>query len=283
MRIVGVHGAGQYRSGENAEQARLHLADIWRKHLCRGPLGAIAAEIDIVAAYYADVLQTPGEQGGTENLANLEPEAVQLVRWWLEELDPPAGIAQGIPTAPLRQTLAWVAQTRGLGKVATERFVATFFREVARYLMISDGSARSAARQAVIDVFTVHEPDIVIAHSLGTVIAYEALWATPRPNIETFVTLGSPLALPHAIFPRLIPPPTLGYGAKPPGVRRWINIADPGDIVAIPPGGVSRQFAGVDVDDSTIIHMFDFHRVANYLACHRLGALLTHMSRPERQ
>ncbi len=278
MRIVGVHGVGQYRSGENAERARLNLADIWRKQLCRGPLGAMAAEIDLVVAYYADVLRVPGRQGTTETLANLEPEEVQLVRWWLEELNMRAGIAQGVPTMPLRQALAWLAQTRGLGRVATERFVATFFREVATYLMIPDGPARSAARQTVVDAVTAHQPDIVIAHSLGSVVAYEALWATPRLDVPTFVTLGSPLALPHAIFPRLIPAPTLGYGAKPPGVRRWINIADPGDIVAIPPGGVSRQFSGVDADDCTVIHMFDFHRAANYLACQRLGVALTHTS-----
>lgn len=278
MRIVGVHGVGQYRSGESADQARLHLGSIWRKHLCRGPLGAMAAEIDLVCAYYADVLRSPGQQSATDSLADLEPEAAQLVRWWLETLDFPVGVAQGLPTMPLRQAVAWLAQTRGLGRVATERFVATFFREVARYLMIQSESPREAARQAVIEACIDHEPDLIIAHSLGTVVAYEALWATPHLRVKTLVTLGSPLALPHVIFPRLVPTPVHDQGAKPPGVTKWINIADLGDIIAIPPGGITRQFSGVDVDDSTVIGMFDFHRAANYLACRRLGLLIRHSS-----
>jgi hypothetical protein len=49
-------------------------------------------------------------------------------------------------------------------------------------------------------------------------------------------------------------------------VRRWVNIADPGDFIAIP-RGLSACFSGVSADVQTPIHVFDFHKVTNYLAC----------------
>ncbi|MEU6072803.1 hypothetical protein [Micromonospora sp. NPDC047074] len=67
--------------------------------------------------------------------------------------------------------------------------------------------------------------------------------------------LGSPLAMPHAVFPRLDPAPVAGLGSRLPNVKRWVNIADVGDLVAI--------------------HAFDFHMVANYFACPPLAAELS--------
>jgi pimeloyl-ACP methyl ester carboxylesterase len=127
----------------------------------------------------------------------------------------------------------------------------------------------------VVNAVVEHRPDIVIAHSLGSVVAYEALWAHQDTPVDLLITIGSPLALPHAVFPRLSPAPEQGKGARPPAVRQWINIADPGDLVAIPPKGVARQFTGVDRDEHTAIHAFDFHFVRNYLSTKLLNSILT--------
>ncbi|MFE3201871.1 hypothetical protein [Embleya sp. NPDC059237] len=54
----------------------------------------------------------------------------------------------------------------------------------------------------------------------------------------------------------------------------WGSGADPGDIVAIPKGGISRTFTGVDSDEHTVIGAFDFHLARNYLAHPRLGEIL---------
>ncbi|MGH8909608.1 MAG: hypothetical protein ACRD0K_24740 [Egibacteraceae bacterium] len=115
-------------------------------------------------------------------------------------------------------------------------------------------------------MIAVHRPRIVIAHSLGSVVAYEALWARPDPHVELLITLGSPLAMPDVVFDRLDPAPNGGRGARPPGVARWVNLADPGDLIAIP-RPLTRRFARVDADDERSIHAFAFHRVARYLAC----------------
>ena len=112
------------------------------------------------------------------------------------------------------------------------------------------------------------KPQILIAHSLGSIVAYEALWAHPDCSVDMFLTLGSPLAMPDVVYDRLAE--HAGPRGRPPGVRRWINIADHGDIIAIPRGGVSHAFVGLTGDISDNIHAFDFHRVTRLpsLSCH---------------
>ncbi|WP_405809833.1 hypothetical protein OG729_34380 [Streptomyces sp. NBC_00210] len=72
---------------------------------------------------------------------------------------------------------------------------------------------------------------VVIGHSLGCVVAYEALWeladSRSRNNVDLLLTVGSPLGLPP-IYNRLRRRP---HG-PPTGIRSWVNIVDPNDIVA---------------------------------------------------
>lgn len=285
MRILGVHGVGNFRPAQSPEQAAAELAGIWAGALSRsGPRGkphgrppepghvqrhpAIPPEVAV--AYYADLLQRQGSQGG-DDLDSLDAYEQDLAAQWLDAYGLPEATAAGHLTAPLRQGLAWLARSRGLGQAATEWFVALCFREVAAYLR---GPARPQARSRVADALAAHRPDVVIAHSLGSVVAYETLWQHRELHVELLITLGSPLALPRAVFPRLQPAPVEERGGRPPNVARWINLADPGDLVAIPPGGVKQYFDGVQEPDSEPIHAFDFHKATNYLATPQLRTLL---------
>ena len=137
---------------------------------------------------------------------------------------------------------------------------------MATYLGTPGGGPRAAARDEVARVIAAERPRIVIAHSLGTVIAYEALWAHPELTVDLLITLGSPLGLSHGVFPRLEPPPTADGGARPPGVRRWVNVADVGDLVAIP-AKLGTKFTGVDLDAEQSIALFEYHDVGCYLSC----------------
>ncbi|RKT12227.1 hypothetical protein BX285_6194 [Streptomyces sp. 1114.5] len=277
-RIVGVHGVGNYRPDQTVGQAADTLSEVWGDRLARtlATVGEPLDRSDVRVAYYADLLRHPGRQGRTGGFDELGAFEQQLVQEWLETLPLPGGVSAGRLTAPLRQAVAWIAETRGLGRRATEWFVSVFFREVAAYLGDADGAARAAARDRVASAIADTGSRIVIAHSLGSVVAYEALWERPDLRVDLLITLGSPLALPHAVFPRLQPPPRNDRGRRPPNVGRWVNLADPGDLVAIPPGGVERRFDGVDLQESsaTAIHAFDFHLVANYLSLPGLGYLL---------
>lgn len=276
MYVLGVHGVGNYRPGHSPDQAGNVLARIWAKALGSALPEATGTTSGIAVAYYADLLQRSGRQGGGD-LDSLDEFELALVEEWLLEVGIPDAVAAGRATAPVRQGLAWVARSRGLGRPLVEWFVATFFREVGAYLRHEDGPDRVAARARVADAVATHEPRVVIAHSLGSVVAYEALWGDPGLTVDLLVTLGSPLALPHAVFERLQPSPVAGRGGRPPGVRRWVNLADPGDLVAIPPGGLERKFDGVDLahPKADSIHAFDFHKAVNYLAMPELRSLLS--------
>ena len=118
-----------------------------------------------------------------------------------------------------------------------EKFVRRSLAQVTRYL--TDDAIRAAAQKAVLDLI---DPDtkIVISHSLGTVVAYEAVHHLDRP-LPLLVTLGSPLGLDTIIYPRLCPqPPTF-----PVQVRRWVNVADTDDFIAAEPDLAALFSAGI--------------------------------------
>ena len=64
---------------------------------------------------------------------------------------------------------------------------------------------------------------VLVAHSLGTVLSYGALALHDDWPVHTFVTLGSPLAVPM-VFNSLEPAPVDGQGVWPGSVQRWVNV-----------------------------------------------------------
>jgi len=275
MTLVGVHGVWNYRAGQEPEAVALGLGEAWRKHLAEGPLGSALNSASVRVAYYSHHLRKPGRQGPADALEDLEPDAEQMLRSWLELWDVDPAVAQGPGTAPIRQALSWIAARQGLSKLAVERFVSRFFREVAYYLADEESAQRAAARNEVVQAIrSAERPRVVLAHSLGSVVAYEALWSEPDFEVDLLVTLGSPLALPHAVFPRLRPRNVDNRGARPPSVGHWANAADVGDLVALPRRGLPRHFSGVEEDEEASIHAFDFHSVANYLRCPAVAGMV---------
>ena len=265
--IVGVHGVGNYHPKNTTES----LSSAWAASLKAGfPAGA--PDVDLVVAYYAPELRLPISQGTTEPDA-LEPDVQALIRAWLTQFPAAEEIAQGRATKPLRAALQWIARRRGLDSRLVTLFVAVFFREVVAYLDANRTGHREAARQVVIDTINSNSPHVVIAHSLGSVVAYEALWSDRTQSIDLFLTLGSPLAMPDVVFDKLQPSPGAGRPTRPPSVNRWVNLADPGDLVAVP-RLLSQFFDGIDADLEPAISTFDFHKVKHYLANPTTAAII---------
>ena len=133
--------------------------------------------------------------------------------------------AQG-PRAAIRPAMNGLARLRWfapLGLGLAGRFVYRALSQVSRYL--TDDTVRRTAQDLVlahIDPTT----RLVIGHSLGSVIAYEALHRTNHPT--ALLTLGSPLGLRNIIYERLHPQPP----HVPPTLTRWHNIVDRDDLVA---------------------------------------------------
>ncbi len=278
MRIVGIHGIGNHRPGETAETAARNLSAIWAKSL-----GVLPRDtVDVV--YYADLLRERGRQAADgdrlEDLTEAESEMLlaTLAVQRIPADSPPSAVTQGRLTALLRAQLADIAESWACSERLMEWLMVHFVKEVHAYQ--SRGPAREQVQRRLLDALEHHRPDVLIAHSLGSVVAYEALHllGDDAPPIPLWLTLGSPLALPKVVFDHLEPAPLDGMGARPPAVRRWVNLADPGDLVAIPAKGISRRFSGVDVDRTCSIHAFDFHKATNYLRTGELADLLATLS-----
>ncbi|MGI5372226.1 hypothetical protein [Streptomyces iakyrus] len=95
---------------------------------------------------------------------------------------------------PLRQALDLVARKRGVAPETLARVIVAFLPEVYRYL--SAPARRARSRDAVAKAIRESGAKVVVAHSLGSVVAYEALHANSDLTVEVLITLGSPLGLP---------------------------------------------------------------------------------------
>jgi hypothetical protein len=262
--ILALHGISNLKSNLTRQQAADELARSWQPRLAAGYRAAGLSHVtppEIVAAYYADLLN-PMSQGAEPALDQLTPEERRFMWCWLTELGVPAGDAQGPLTAPLRQGVDWLARRRGLGADLLARVMTAILREV--YVYLTRPALRQRVRDVVAEAIVKHQPRVLVAHSLGSVVGYETLHATGA-DVELLVTLGSPLALPGAVFEALDPEPVDGQGKRPSGVRRWVNLADPGDLVAVPKR-LGDRFP-VDLHDEAYLGVVDFHTLGGYLAC----------------
>ena len=209
--------------------------------------GGTTGGMTFQCAFYGDLFRPPGHPlGGWESIydaADVEPgfEAELLVRLWEEaaRVDPavisPDTTVLGGASTVVQRALDALSNSKFFAGLA-ERALISDLKQVRRYF--AERELRRAAVRRVAETFT---PDtrVVVGHSLGSVVAWEALCAHPSSAIDTFVTLGSPLGIRRLIFDRLSPPPRAEcpggplMGAWPVPVRRWVNIADEGDVVAL--------------------------------------------------
>lgn len=113
---------------------------------------------------------------------------------------------------------------------------------------------------------------VVIAHSLGTVIAYQVLCT--RPDLEVdLITLGSPLGDPGMVFDLLQPAPVDGRGVWPAAVRRWTNVAAEGDLATAACPRLAEAF-GDGVSDHRVYNGRHAHDVEPYLNSRPTGVAL---------
>lgn len=271
--VAGVHGIWNYgyqrKAGGDLAAAVRTISTDWRGWLGRG-LGEFDATIPVPShvpvAYYADCLFRGVRMGVTEP-EQLPPLAQQMFIAWVGELRESAvlvrPVREGLLTVPLRESAEWLTEHHGK---YVRRVVTAAVQELATYFDPAHEDMREAALRRVTDVIRRFRPRVLLAHSLGSVVAYEALCAAGELTVELLVTLGSPLAMRGVVFERLRPAPS-GRGIRPPGTGLWVNIADRGDPVAIPRRMLPERFDGVDRDHETLIGLVDPHLAKSYLHC----------------
>lgn len=258
--IVGVHGIGQQLKGRNTLKAA------WLPAM-RDGLELAHAEVpsddQVACAFYGDLFR--GKGLGDPPYASRDVaegfERDLLMAWWRTaaatetQVTGPEDKTKLRTPDPVQRALRALSHSRffaGLG----ERALIHFIKQVHRYF--AEPGLREQARERV-----AREVDsdtrVVVAHSLGSVVAYEALCAHPAWPVRVLVTLGSPLGIPNLIFDQLEPSPAGGLGAWPGEVRRWVNIADRGDGVALvkqlrPCFGDGERVADLQVSNGAHAH-----------------------------
>lgn len=133
--------------------------------------------------------------------------------------------------------------------------------DVVTYLIVP--KARQVINKYYLDALT-GEPTIIIAHSLGTIIAYDILRSidTEKYDIRGLITLGSPLGV-EAVQRQLLPPPVYPKALT----GNWINIFDPKDIVALNP--LNRRNFRVDreiINHEVYNGSDNRHKIREYLS-----------------
>ena len=238
-RIVVVHGIGQQIEGG------LTLHDRFFSALADGAAraGGSVRPDDVVFASYGDFFRQRAEVLAPEPYFEARDVEEGYESEFLLELWQRAAAVDQRVVPPDEEVLARapVWASRALAALSRSRFLAGVsdrlligdLKQVRRYF--TDDTLRADIRRAVA-LSLAHDTRVVVAHSLGSVVAYEVLCAAPELAVRSFVTLGSPLGLPNLVFDRLQPEPR-PCGAEirgywPESVGTWTNIADAGDVVA---------------------------------------------------
>ena len=292
--IVLVHGIAQeQRSADDLEAEWLpslagglrnaghpHLAD--RVHR---EANATPSAVSVRMAFYGALFLAPDRQG--PDAGELTPEqqrlADELAVGWLTNathsthprdaaeaerdlraLRADPRDAQG-PRAAVGRSIAALDRLPWLtrGGLATLGLTSRTLAQVTNYL--TDERVRGDALNQVHEHLT-RDTRAVIGHSLGSVVAYEAVRSLPsEPPLPLLITLGSPLGM-SSVNRRLRQPP--GY---PLALRRWVNLADRDDIVAARPDLLTL----FDSDRSTTARFDSTYTVDNGAEPHRAGFYLT--------
>jgi len=270
--VVLVHGIGKQVQGP-----RTLLADLYPA-LSDGLAlsGAKIAPDEVSMAFYGDIFRRPGQRDldspdlDASDVTDPLDHAL-LMAWWQEagraepNVSGPNDPVRLRTPYPIQQALDALSQSKFFADIS-ERLLISSARQVRHYL--SEPSVRAAVQARVASHVTACTK-VIVAHSLGSVVAYEALCAHPEWSEIALVTLGSPLGVRNLIFDRLRPAPTAGKGYWPPSVTRWTNIADRGDVVALVKD--LSPFFGTRVSNVLVHNGAKAHDVRPYLTALETG------------
>ena len=240
-KILLVHGAFHELWGPNEIRTR------WLPAL-RDGLWHHGVEIDereVAAAFYGDLFRPDPEVDGVETAAAARQAGADA-------------LASQIPGG----SDALPAIEQAMGKVMLERV------EYLAGKLATDPAIEDAVIGRVVDSLD-HDTEIVIAHSLGTVVTTGALRRNPDKSIRLLVTLGSPLGAPF-IQDRIAADKVDGLAPWPGGVERWVNVAAVGDMACVEPRLATLW--GPRVTDHLVDNGHRAHDVEPYLNARVTGA-----------
>lgn len=253
MKIIFVHGRAQHKKSvsELEQQWTTALHDGFRQIS-----DAIPTNLEIAFPYYGNLLFDLTEQAIQRTYSRTystvmhrgsdaeAPSAEELA--FNQEIVREIAHAKGVSDADIataantdvdlveRGVLNWPAVLAALRLLDgipdfTSAWIELLLKDTWYYL--TNKGIRLQIHEVVRQPFAAEQPCIVVAHSLGSVVAYNLLMERKaRSNIKSFITLGSPLGM-AAIYKRL--PSDAPPRKAPSGVGSWLNARDAQDTVAL--------------------------------------------------
>ena len=180
--------------------------------------------IPVSLAFYGDAWRPDALPESTTEVGAQEPTALQAEI--AADMLAAAGAAETAEALP--EGLGW----NSLNALATrlddllhtgDLIVRLFLEDVELYF--ADADRRQAAIDRVVEAVHAAGGDVILlGHSLGSVVAYDALSEHPDLPVPGLITFGSPLGLPTVRR-------RLRTRRFPSGVARWVNVYDPRDFV----------------------------------------------------
>ena len=281
VRVVGIHGiAQQYQSGPQRTPEWLLALRGGLEAAGFRPIADQLTETDLRVAFFGDLFRPAGSMAGDVppySEKDLGPAEEELLTVLYQEavaqdpaLGPPVGAMAGRVPVPVQVVLAGLLRSPTFAGVAKHLLIGNL-KQVSAYL--DDPWLREQVLDRVAAEVTA-ATRVVIGHSLGSVVAYEYCCRRNPEGVELLVTLGCPLGIPRLIFDRLDPPPVHGRGAWPDPVLRWVNVADPNDVVALRKQ-LAPHFGPSPADISVVDRLVDNgnqpHEVSCYLNSRQTG------------
>ncbi|MEG3616380.1 hypothetical protein [Isoptericola haloaureus] len=201
------------------------------------------ADADATFVFYGDALDAVvgGDEPPpitTHGLPGMSEDAARFALGVAREVLATTGTVTAAPAlapAALSGGSLWAALSAALAAIdrwvpgLSSAVLLLFVRDV--YVYLTDAEARTTIDAGVAAAIAGDGPAVVVAHSLGSVVAYDVLRSTTPglDDVPLLVTLGSPLAITavreavEAVAPLTWPPP----------VQRWVALGDPRDLLTL--------------------------------------------------
>lgn len=244
--IIGIHGLSN-KPTPNV------LAESWEKAMLEGlrkNKGLIEKSINFQSVYWADVMYDKPDKNYDLYKSAKKGAIKRYKEKWIDIVRAAAGDAIGDVFDGIKKTFGFDAIADKVLKYKLKDLHSYYTNETKRIKL------RERFSKAICE--NKNKRIMVVAHSMGSIIAYDVLREIGREDplisIEHFVTIGSPLGIPHVKYKiskenALIRTPSV--------VKRWTNFADRRDPVAVDiylKGDYEPNDRGVEVKDDLVMN-----------------------------